>query len=67
MLPRMKRLLCLVALCTAAAGVLADEPLRVGSKRFPESLILARGPGAVGVARAAGGAEVISRGWAAPP
>ena len=38
----MKRLLCLVALCTAAAGVLADEPLRIGSKRFTESYILAQ-------------------------
>ena len=38
----MKRLLCLVALCTAAAGALADEPLRIGSKRFTESYILAQ-------------------------
>jgi osmoprotectant transport system permease protein len=38
----MKRLLCLVAFCTAAAGALADEPLRIGSKRFTESYILAQ-------------------------
>jgi osmoprotectant transport system permease protein len=30
----MRRLLCLVALCTAAAGALADEPLRIGSEAF---------------------------------
>jgi osmoprotectant transport system permease protein len=42
MLPPMKRLLCLVVLFTAAAGVLAAEPLRIGSKRFTESYILAQ-------------------------
>ena len=38
----MKRLLCLLALFTAAAGALAGEPLRIGSKRFTESYILAQ-------------------------
>jgi osmoprotectant transport system permease protein len=42
MLPPMKRLLCLIALLAAAAGVLAAEPLRIGSKRFTESYILAQ-------------------------